>query len=47
MQRTTYGHESGDFFAVFNELNSDTLPDSRVGLLGFDTNFFQNDTLGM
>lgn len=43
----THRNESGDLLSVLNELYTDAFSDGRVGLLGFDTNLFQNDALGM
>lgn len=47
VQTSVVGDESGDLLAVLDELNSNTLSDSRVGLLGLNTDFLQNDTLGV
>lgn len=43
----TYGHESSDLLAVFNELHTDTLSDGRVGLFSLNTDFLEDDTLRM
>lgn len=47
VQTTVIGDECGDFLAVLNKLNPDALSDGRVRLLGFNTNFFQDDSLGV
>ena len=43
----TYRNESSDLLSVLNELYTDAFSDSRVRLLGFDTDLLQNDALGM
>ncbi len=39
--------ESGDLLSVLDELNSDALPYSGVGLLGLDTDLLEDDALGV
>jgi len=44
---TVTGDEASDSLVVFFELDSDTLSNTGVGLLGFDTNFLNNDARGV
>ena len=39
--------ESSDLLSVLDELDTDTLSDSGVGLLGLNTNLLEYDTLGL
>jgi len=39
--------ESSNLLSVLNQLHPDTLPDSRVGLLGLNTDLLENDSLGV
>merc|ERR1712180_210612 len=47
VQTTIVGYKSCDFLAVFDQLNTNTLSDSRVRLFGFNTNFFQYNSFSM
>ena len=44
---TITGDEAGDSLIVFFELDSDTLSDTGVGLLGLNANLFDDDTTGV
>ena len=45
MDRTTYRHERGDLLAVLDELDTDTLANSGVGLLGLNADLLKDDSL--
>ena len=47
VQATIARGEGSNLLAVLDELNAHALTDSRVRLLGLDTDLFQDDTLGV
>merc|ERR1719493_21221 len=47
VERSVSRYEGGDFLAVFNQLDTNTLSDGRVRLFGLNANLFQNNSLGV
>ena len=47
IQATIIGYKSSDFFAILDSLNPDTLPDGRIWLFGFNSYFFQHNSLSV
>lgn len=45
VQAAIIRHEGSDLLSVLDELDSDTLADSRVGLLGLNTDLLKHDSL--
>lgn len=46
-ETTIVGHESGNLLAIFDQLHTHALADSRVRLLGFNTNLLEHNALGV
>lgn len=46
-EATVTGDESGDLLSVLDELDTDALADSRVRLLGLNTELLKDDSLGV
>ena len=44
-KHATYRDESSDLFSILDELYTHTLADGRIGLLGFNANLLEYDTL--
>ena len=47
VEATIVRHESGDSLTVLGELDSDTLSDTGVGLLGLNTDLLEHNALGV
>lgn len=46
-ERPIAGHKRSNLLAILDQLHPNRLPDSRVGLLGLNTNPLQNNALGV
>merc|ERR1712062_688340 len=47
VQTTVVGHESRDLLTVLNELHTDALSNSRIGLFGFHTNLLEDNSFSV
>jgi hypothetical protein len=47
VKTTVIWYERSDFLAVLDELHTHAFADGRVGLLGFDTDFLEDDAFGV
>uniref|UniRef100_A0A8C8Y8N1 Uncharacterized protein n=1 Tax=Panthera leo TaxID=9689 RepID=A0A8C8Y8N1_PANLE len=47
IQTTIIGYKGGDFLAILDQLDSDTLPDGRIWPFGFNPYFFQHNSFCM
>eukprot|EP01084_Bolivina_argentea_P127604 225629_1 len=47
VEATIVGHEGDDLLTVLDQLDADALTDSRVRLLGLDSDLVQDDSLGV
>merc|ERR1712154_441702 len=47
IQTTVIWDECGNFFAIFDQLNSDAFTNSGVRLFSFDADFLENNSLRM
>lgn len=47
IQTTIIGYKGGDFLAILDQLDPDTLPDGRIWLFGFNPYFFQHNSFRM
>ena len=43
----TYGYEGGDLLSILDQLNTHTLADGGIWLLGLNTDFLKDNPFGM